>query len=202
MKRGKFIILEGLDGSGKTTQIKRLGAHFSEIGNDFLITREPTNSTLGRLARQVLLGEIPMPTEAFALLFAADRVEHLITEIRPALEAGRHVICDRFVYSNMAFQGAALSFETIAAYNNLAISEPDLCIFIDTQPQECTRRIAAARQTKEIYDGYENAVNIRNRYLQIFEQYPVPVSIVDGNLQEDDIYQQLLNIINFALNSH
>jgi len=201
INRGKFIVFEGLDGSGKTTQLKRLAAHFAKQaqGVSFLATKEPTDGTLGNLARHVLLGDTPLSTDAFALLFAADRVEHIIREVQPALEAGTFVLCDRFVYSNMAFQGTALPQEVIASYNERAVSlaTPDLTIFIDVSPEECTRRIVSTRKNLEIYDGMEFAREIRNLYMKAFECYGerMPVKIVDGNMSEDEVFEQLLAIV-------
>jgi len=203
MKRGKFIVFEGLDGSGKTTQIKRLAAHFAKQGVNCLATKEPTDMPLGNLAREVLLGNTPLSTDAFALLFAADRVEHVTREVLPALKAGVIVLCDRFVYSNMAFQGTAISQEIIASYNERAISlaTPDLTIFIDVHPEECTRRIVSTRQTLEIYDGLKFAQEIRGLYLKAFDRYSerMPVKIVDGNMSEDEVFEQLLSTLTSLL---
>ena len=197
VKRGKFIVFEGLDGSGKTTQIKRLGAHYAKAGINCLVTKEPTDGPIGVIARSALRGITPLSTEALALVFAADRLEHVVKEIRPALEAGINVICDRFIYSNMAFQGAAVPVGNLASYNERAMTAPDITIFIDTHPEECTRRILSTRQYLEIYDGEKLAWEIRERYLELFELFKdrMPVVTIDGNRSEQDVFSQLLDAL-------
>ena len=197
-ERGKFIAFEGLDGCGKTTQIKRLAAHFSDAGIKYLLTAEPTGGLLGRLARNVLLEIVEMSAEALALLFAADRAEHVIRQILPALETGKHVLCDRFVYSNMAFQGTALPLAKIAAFNDTAISvRPDLTLFIDVQPEECRRRMLPVRQSEEIYDGIKISHKIRERYYEAFQAYgtTMPVAVIDGNVPENEVFTQILTAV-------
>jgi len=196
INRGKFIVFEGLDGSGKTTQIKRLSAYYAAHGIDCLVTKEPTDGPIGVLARSALHGSISLTTESLALLFAADRAEHVVRDIRPALEAGVNVLCDRFIYSNMAFQGMEVPMSTIASYNERAMIAPDLTIFIDTHPKECTRRILSARQNLEIYDGEKLAWQIRGRYLELFGLFgdKMPVVTIDGNRQESDVFAQLLDV--------
>ena len=195
MKLGKFIVLEGLDGSGKTTQINRLGAQLASAG--VLLTREPTNGPIGKLCRSALLGNTPLSQDALALLFAADRAQHLLTEIRPALDAGTHVICDRYIYSNMAFQGDAVPLEKIFAYNENALIPPDLTIFIDTSPEECSRRISNSRTQTEIYDGTALSKKIRLRYLRAFNDYGkiMPVTQVDGNLSAENLVEIINSLI-------
>lgn len=198
MRRGKFIVFEGLDGCGKTTQIKRLAAHFSETKMPYLLTAEPTEAPLGKLARDVLRGELSMTAEAFALLFAADRAEHVKKQIQPALDAGTHVFCDRFAYSNMAFQGTALPIGRIATFNEGAISlKPDLTLFIDTEPEECSRRMSSSRQLEELYDGIKISHKIRERYFEAFRLYEkfMPVTVIKGNAAENEVYAQVLDAV-------
>ena len=201
VKRGKFIVFEGLDGSGKTTQIKRLGAYFAEEGIRCIVTKEPTDGPIGVLVRNVLRGITPLSTESLALLFAADRAEHVTRQIRHALESGTHVLCDRFVYSNMAYQGMKIPLNTIAAYNERFFTAPDLTLFIDTDPKECARRITANRQTREIYDDEKLAQKIRPLYLEAFNLYrdQMPVTMIDGNLEKCDVFARLLYMIKLLL---
>ena len=201
VERGKFIVFEGLDGSGKTTQIKRLASHFTEQGLNCLVTSEPTNGPIGVLCRSALRGITPMSQDAMALIFAADRMEHILEEVRPALDAGVHVLCDRYVYSNMAFQGDIVPISTIAAYNERSMTKPDLSVFIDVKPEECSRRMTSSRQGAEIYDSPKLAIETRERYLKIFELYEkqMPIKIIDGNLSEDKVFVELLSALQDAL---
>ena len=196
IKRGKFIVFEGLDGSGKTTQIKRIVKHLQKRGVRCLATKEPTDGPIGNIARLALHGTDPLSTDALALVFAADRAEHIAKQINPALTAGLHVLCDRFVYSNMAFQGTAIPLNILAAYNERSLTAPDMTIFIDVDPEECTRR-QSRRKIKEIYDGLKLAQEIRSLYFKAFEQHRerMPVTVVDGNAGEDEVFARLLAVV-------
>ena len=200
IKFGKFIVFEGLDGSGKTTQIKRIAKHLETQGVRCLVTKEPTDGSIGHIARLALHGKEPLSTDALALVFAADRADHIAKEVRPALKAGIHVLCDRFVYSNMAFQGTAIPLDIIAAYNRRSLKAPDMTIFIDVHPEECARR-QSKRKIKEIYDGLEFAQEIRSLYFEAFKQHKdrMPVIVVDGNEEKDEVFARLLAIVTALL---
>ena len=226
--KNKFIVFEGIDGCGKTTQIKRLTDHFRKEGVPCLLTKEPTNGPLGNLARRAVCGlwdtpedftsartsnladassfpgtPLPYPPkaaptpEALALLFAADRAEHIARTIRPALESGSHVFCDRFVYSNIAYQGMEISVGNVLAYNEPFLIYPDLTLFIDTPPEECTRRIIAAKRSLEVYDGTKIAHRIRAAYFEAFKLYGnrMPVVIIDGSHHEEEVFNKILEAI-------
>jgi len=186
----KFIVLEGLDGSGKTTQLHRLAKHFI----DPFVTKEPAEGFIGRAIREVLTGRARVGSEALAMLFAADRLCHLETEVRPALAAGKVVLCDRFLYSNLAYQPEAARFnETVLREGPL----PDITLFIDTPPEECTKRIAARGSDREIFDGTERATHIRAAYLQAFRRFGelMPVAHIDGNQEEGKVFQNILDAL-------
>lgn len=132
---GRFVVLEGGDGSGKSTQVARLAGALATRGHEVEATFEPGATELGRNLRAVLLGDAPTPTpRAEALLMAADRAQHVDTVIRPALAAGRWVVSDRFVGSSLAYQGGArgLGPEAIAAVNAFATGGlgPDLVVYL------------------------------------------------------------------------
>lgn len=112
---GRFIVLEGLDGAGTTTQTERLASLLRSEGHDVVTTREPSDGPVGTMLRQALTGRLglpqgrgPLAQETLALLFAADRTDHLHARILPALEQGKVVLCDRYVLSSLAYQGASL----------------------------------------------------------------------------------------------
>ena len=183
----KFIVFEGLDGSGKTTQLKLLAEWFEKRGVPHKVTKEPTDNPIGRLARSVVRGSESLSEEALSLLFSADRTEHSIKEIRPALEAGTYVICDRYIYSNIAYQNVPLDGNSIFLI-------PDITVFVDTSPEECTRRINSSRLAMEKYDGLDNAINIRNGYFNAFKEYSsvMPVEIINGNQNKGDVFAEIL----------
>ena len=192
MPKGKFIVLEGIDGSGKTTQAKNLGNFFEKTGINHLLTKEPTDSSLGRLARAALLMEENFCPEALGLLFAADRADHIKREIFPALEAGALVLCDRYVYSNMAFQGTAIPQKHIAAYHEGFLVYPDLTLFIDADPEESTKRLST-RTSPELYDDLQVSHEVRRQYFNAFKLmgHKMPVTQINGNLKEDEVFKLL-----------
>ena len=191
---GNLIVFEGIDGSGKTTQIRRIADFLIKCGQQPLVTYEPTDNPIGSLARWAVRGEVTLKEEAMALLFAADRFQHVSDVIRPALESNKLVLCDRFVYSNMAYQSGNISMDVISEYNKDFFKLPSLTFFIDTSPEECTRRIFSSRQHIEIYDGIENSKRISGQYRAAFHAYKdqMPVNIIDGNQPEDQVFEQIM----------
>ncbi len=165
-----FIVFEGLDGSGKSTQIKLLAEDFAARGERCLVTREPSDSNpAGLLARQAINGGCKLENETLALLFAADRYEHAFNEIMPALSKGGHVICDRYYYSNLAYQG---NFERVSSYNNevMRLAKPDIVFFIDVPPRECIRRITARGGDKGFYENIHSLNRVRDAFLDVFDK--------------------------------
>lgn len=169
MKKGLFIVFEGLDGSGKTTQLKALCNYLTKEKNlKCREEREPGESLPGALARSAIKKQLKFEPQTMALLFAADRYEH-IHEIKPYLNEGINVICDRYVFSNFAYQGLALDFETIYEINKAAMEllMPDLVIFVDTEPAETLERIGKSRIGNELFD--EQGREVRESFMRAFE---------------------------------
>jgi len=177
----KFIVIEGLDGSGKSTVIRLLTERFTAHNLPCHLTVEPTKSPIGTLVRSILSGEIKdIENEAFALLFAADRYQHLISEVLPVLEHS-HVVCDRYYYSSMAYQGIdAESLERVVAYNQavMPIRKPDMVFFLNVTPQECVRRIAARGGEASIYDSLPELELRYARYMAAIERMKATDNIV------------------------
>lgn len=149
MRRGRFVALEGGEGTGKSTQARLLAAALEASGHDVAITREP-GGTEGAEAIRALLLEPPGPgwgPRAEALLFAAARSDHVEKLIRPALEAGRWVVCDRYLDSSRAYQGGAggLGDAAIMALHDIGSEglRPDITVLIDVAPETATSRLAA-----------------------------------------------------------
>lgn len=156
--RGRFIVLEGLDGAGTTTQAERLAAALRAEGHPVLTTREPSDGPVGVLIRQALTGRLvlpggagPLAQETLALLYAADRTDHLKARVLPALEAGQIVISDRYVLSSLAYQGASLSMAWVEAANGYAVA-PDLTLFVQVSPEVAARRRAARGGARELFE--------------------------------------------------
>jgi dTMP kinase len=151
--RGRFIAIEGIDGSGKSTQVELLRARLLDSGlipegRKLIVTREPGGTPFGRELRELLLnppaGRQPCPT-AELLLYAADRVQHVETVIRPALSAGHWVLCDRFTGSTVAYQGhgRGLRMNHINQLNKIATGglEPDLVLWLDISVEKASQRL-------------------------------------------------------------
>ena len=139
---GRFVVLEGLDGAGTTTQGALLAARLLEQGTPVELTKEPTDGQLGVIARAFTDGRLHLEPETVALTFAADRIEHTV-EIRELLEAGTWVVSDRYVASSLAYQTSqGLPFEWVRTLNSRAM-EPDATVFVDTSVTTCVARLAA-----------------------------------------------------------
>jgi dTMP kinase len=166
---GRFIVLEGLDGSGTTTQLARLKEQLEACGHRVHATCEPSNGPIGKLLRTALLGRlggIPghrVSAETLALLFAADRREHLDQEVLPALAEGEIVLCDRYVLSSMAYQGQALGLEWVETLNDFAQS-PDLTLYVEVSGATAAKRRASRGGEEEIFDDTEKQKRIARTY--------------------------------------
>ncbi|MFO0578018.1 MAG: dTMP kinase [Polyangia bacterium] len=152
--RGLFLVLEGIDGAGTTTQRGRLHAWLTQLGYAAHPTAEPSSGPIGRLIRQ-FLGSLDEPLEprAMALLFAADRRDHIVREITPRLEAGAIVLSDRYVLSSLAYQTTASVPREIVAQANADILKPDLTLYFDLPVAVAAERRARRAGAVEIYDA-------------------------------------------------
>ncbi len=135
-RRGSFIVFEGIDGSGKSTQVARLVDALREAGQDVLETREPTDGPAGRRIREMLKGEQRVAPEQELAWFFEDRAEHVRDVIEPALEAGKVVVCDRYYLSTVAYQGAGgLDWRAILADSEARFPAPDLVLLLEVTPE-------------------------------------------------------------------
>ena len=185
-KKGAFIVIEGLDGCGKTTQAKLLVEKLRKSHNA-VCTAEPTCGKIGTLIREsYLYGEKRLSSVAEALLFAADRVEHVENEILPALAQGQLVISDRYVYSSFAYQGSAgLSLEWIEAINAHAL-RPDLAFFIDVDPRTVMMRL---KTKKSVMENLETQQKVREVYLKFMAKGELVR--IDGDKPKDEVADAL-----------
>lgn len=173
---GKFIVFEGLDGSGKTTQIHLLEEHLRKNGHTVDVTAEPTVSALGGLIRDALCDFTHRSSGEIAALFMADRVQHNMNPVwglQKLLDSGRTVLCDRYYYSSMAYQGTVSDWDWVADMNlnSPEIRKPDLCIFLDVDYERSLRRMEEGnRLYLEIYENAESLLATRRSYFRAFEQ--------------------------------
>ena len=189
-KRGAFIVIEGLDGSGKTTQAKLLTAKLSRSHNA-VYTAEPSHGKIGTFIRnRCLYSEKRLSSTTEALLFAADRIEHVENEIKPALANEKLVVCDRYVYSSLAYQGSAnLSVDWIAEINKHAL-KPDLAIFIDVTPEKVLQRL---HRRRSVMENLETQQKVRNVYLQFVEKGDL--RRIDGDKPMDEVGEYLAALV-------
>jgi dTMP kinase len=185
-KKGVFICIEGLDGSGKTTQARLLTRMLSKSYNA-IYTAEPSHGKTGTFIREsCLYEERRLPTAAEALLFAADRIEHIENEIKPALAEGKLVICDRYIYSSLAYQGSGgLSLAWIKKINSHAL-QPDFGIFIDASPERVLERL---ERKKSVMETLEIQQKVREVYLKFVEKGEL--IRIDGDKSKDEVADAL-----------
>jgi dTMP kinase len=170
---GKFIVIEGLDGSGKTTQIKYLGKFLRGKGIKVLLTKEPTkDNVFGKKVDDVLHHRTKIDPFQLQVLFTKDRGWNLKHIVEPALKAGKIVVCDRYFFSTFAFGGIDLNMERLIKLNDKFIL-PDLTIFVDVSPKECMRRIldrekesqtAFFEKEKKLEKVYKNYKKLSKRF--------------------------------------
>ena len=169
--RGKFLVFEGCEGSGKSTQLRMLSEYLDKIGVNFIMTREPGGNPISEEIRKIILNgkNTAMCDECEALLYAAARIQHLKEIIEPALAAGKLVVCDRYVYSSLAYQGYARGLgDYVKEINAYALTNypPDMTFFLDISPEDAFKRKHGADENdrmeqlglefhKKVYAGYK-----------------------------------------------
>jgi dTMP kinase len=191
-KKGVFVCIEGLDGSGKTTHSHRIVRSLQKQGFDAVYTTEPSTGDLGKFIRSsaVLEGKKRAPRVVEALLFALDRVEHLEKDVKPALDEGKIVISDRCVYSSLAYQGAAgLDLEWIEEINRMALP-PDLAIYIDVPPEVVLERI---KRKKSVMEMLETQRKVQEVYIKYVENGKLVA--VDGDKGKAEVTKNILAVI-------
>ena len=172
--RGHFFALEGIDGSGKSTQLALLARRLEEAGIPCLTTCEPTDRPIGRLLRQVLTGQVKCDSRVVAPLFAADRLDHLLNGengLCQAVESGVTVLTDRYYFSSYAYQGVDFPLEWVIELNRpcAQLLRPSATIFIDVSPELALERIAQNRANVELFETRERLTRTREQYFRAFE---------------------------------
>jgi dTMP kinase len=189
-----FVTLEGLDGSGKSTQARLLGARLEAAGTEVVLTREPGGTALGEEIRALVLHGGDVAPWAEAALYAASRAQHVEYVIRPALARGATVICDRYIDSSVAYQGIArgLGLERVLDLN-LAVVEgllPDRTILLDIGPDVAAERMGGDRDRIEREgDGFH--ARAADAYRQLAARFPERYVVLDGTLAADELARQI-----------
>lgn len=191
--KGLFITFEGIDGCGKSTQLNLLADYLKSKGFEVVITREPGAIGLGEKLREILLnydGEVSSNCEAF--LFLADRAQHIDTLVKPALDSGKIVLCDRHTDSTVAYQGygRGVDLGQIKMLNNIATSglKPDLTFIFDLDVKTAFERVGKSQDRMESA-GLEFFEKTRNGYLEIGKQEPERVKVLNGADSIENIFE-------------
>lgn len=198
MAAGGFVVFEGLDGSGKTTQMARIQKRLTRAGIHTVTTCEPTDGPVGSLIRQMLAGRIAIDPRTLAALFAADRTDHLVnpeTGVEALVKKGKTVLCDRYYFSSYAYHARDMDLAWIITLNavNAQILKPDLTLFIDVVPETCLERIKAGRNRLDMFEKIDILTQVRDNYFVAFERLrdQETVVVVDGNASEDAVEQSI-----------
>ena len=198
MSKGMFITFEGADGCGKSTQLSLLSEHLTKNGFKVLVTREPGAKGLGERLRDILLnydGEVSNRCESF--LFLADRAQHIDTIVKPAIENGYIVLCDRHTDSTVAYQGygRGLDIERINYLNDLATDglKPNLTFVFDVDVDTSMSRVGSQKDRMESA-GIEFFNKVRQGYLEIAKKEPDRVKVIDSTLPIEDVFERVISI--------
>jgi len=207
----KFVVIEGLDGAGTTTQSSKLADRLRASGESALLTREPSDGPIGVLIRQMLSmrvvarnadGFSAINRESLALLFAADRLDHVECEIKPALADNQYVISDRYYHSSFVYQGDVdgsehFDIQWVRALNERAL-RPDITFFVDADVDLCLSRIEKRNQ-RDIYESREKLTRLHTRYAQVFgelESAGEPIIRLDASASIQDIHETIWQHVN------
>jgi dTMP kinase len=180
-----FIVFEGCDGCGKSTHARLLADWLRQKGRDVLLTAEPTEGRIGQLIREILSGKIEVDPRTLALLFTADRVEH-VKEIRHALETGKDVISDRYYYSTVAYQAAQGVDRKWLLEMNVFALRPDLVLFLDIEPAEAERRAGSG----EIFEKKDFLRKVRTEYGKFRT-----LKVVDSSRLKEQVQEEIRQLV-------
>ncbi len=200
MKEGMFIVFEGIDGAGTTTQSKMLAEWFATEGIAAHLTWEPSTGKAGTIIREYLAGTVDVPDvdrhyHALALLFAADRLDHLARAVEPRLCEGVHVVCDRYLLSSLVYQSLHCAPSWVAAINDEA-RKPDVTLLLDLPVEAAMERLARRSlfTPSEIYETEDQQEKLRDKYLKaasdLYAEHEIIV--IDAAPGQDEVHERVL----------
>lgn len=201
MEKGKFIVFEGTDGSGKSTQMQLLGKYLAQRGIPCYLTHEPTDSPFGALLHSCMTGRIEADERTIALMFAADRVDHIVNPfngIRSKLEEGVTVLCDRYYFSSFAYNGGLVSLDWVIELNRSAMEllRPDLVVYLDLDPAVGMQRVSRRGDT-ERYEELERQRATRAKYFEVFERFKdvENIAVIKSEERKEDTQEKLRRVV-------
>lgn len=195
---GLFVTFEGIDGSGKSTQMQRCAEALEAAGHETLLTRNPGGTEFGQELRQILLhASHPVSPTSELLLFIADRAQHMDEVVFPALKAGKIVLCDRHIDSTVAYQGygRGLSLDTIHELNAIAIQgrKPDMTFLFDAAPEQLAERIQRRGQADRMEgEAFSFHQRVREGYLTIAQQEPNRLLVLNALESPEVLHKQVM----------
>ncbi|MGB9779651.1 dTMP kinase [Caldanaerobacter sp.] len=198
--KGKFISFEGIDGCGKTTQVKLLEEHLNKKGYDLLVLREPGGTRVGEKIREILLDRenLIFPVTEM-LLYASSRAQLVEEKIIPALSKGQIVIVDRFVDSSYVYQGYArgLELNKVRIVNEIATKGifPDITLYIDITPEEAIKRRRGKKADRLEGEDYEFHKKVREGYLELVKEFPDRFILIDGMKEVQEVHKMILHVL-------
>ncbi len=214
MIAGKFITIEGQDGSGKTTNLEYLCTYLEQQGINIVVTREPGGTELGEAIRELLLGNqtLSIADKAELLLIFAARAQHLSSVIQPALAAGKWVVCDRFTDATYAYQGAgrAIDYQDIATLEAFVQDglKPDLTLLLDVDISIGQQRVQdRSKQQSQVLDRFEQQQldfkqRVRQHYLELADNEPDRVKLINAEQSLADVQQSITVTVNNFINKN
>jgi len=189
MRRGFLIAIEGIDGAGKTTNARRLVRWLKRMGVQARYTSEPTKGVVGRILEKMASGR-RVDVRVEALLFAADRIDHLNRIVRPHLEKGYVVVSDRYVHSSIAYQSITVGDQRWVKELNRFAEKPDLVILLDADPETGLRRIKRRRAR---FERVEILEKVRRKYLELAEREGF--KIIDANRRIKEVFEEVKSLV-------
>lgn len=202
LNKGFFIVFEGIDGSGKSTQIRILKKRLTELGIKNYETKEPTDSPIGSLIHQIMTGRIVADNKVIAGLFVADRVDHLLNKtdgILQQIENGITVVADRYYFSSYAYHSLDMDMDWVIQANSVSanILRPTVTIFLDVKAEKAIERIRQDRQNMELFEKEERLRAVREQYFIAFDKLKDVENVIFVNGEQtieqvaDEIWQYI-----------
>jgi len=196
---GKFIVLEGLDGSGKSAQVDLVIKFLQDNGKEVVVTKEPTmDSQAGRKIKQVLKKEITVEPLELQKLYVQDRREHLQNKVIPALKEGKYVVSSRYAFSTFAYGYSAGLDVNLLIDLNKEFLLPDLTIIVDVPPESCVKRIEDRGEPKEFFEELEKLKKVNEIYKKIPQMFQ-NVILVDGTKSILEVFEEIKKVLNKVL---
>ena len=198
MEKGKFIVLEGIDGSGKSSQVGPLVKRLEGLGLPCRADREPTGGPVGSLIRQIFTGRVTADNRVIAALYAADRIDHLVNEVDgllAAVDRGITVVSDRYYFSSYAYHSVDMDMDWVIQANSVSagLLRPTLTVFLDVPVETALDRIHKNRTVEEIFDKEDRLRRTRELYFQAFDRLKdvETVAIVDGSGTQEQVAERV-----------